>query len=411
MIELGNKAACCGCEACVQCCPQRCILFKIDKEGFGYPLIDKEKCVDCGLCDKVCPIINQNNARIPLKVYAAINPNEQVRKDSSSGGVFALLAEYIINEGGIVFGVRFNRTWGVVHDWVDSIENISYFRGSKYVQSKIGDVFKKTKEFLKSGRKVLFSGTPCQIAGLKLYLKKDYENLLTVDFICHGVPSPKVWQMYLDEIIANWEKKETVPSCFVGKKNICIERVQFRDKCLGWKKFSFTLTLSRISENGKKETFLFSESLHDNIFLKGFLKDLYLRPSCSVCSTKSLKSGSDMTIADFWGIGNVIPEIDDDKGVSLVLINTNKASVLLKKLDVAVLEANYEDVLRYNPSIITSVVPHKKRNVFFKKIDESRFVSSLILRYTRVSLYEQVKRKVKNALMLILKCKYYFPDS
>ena len=172
-----------------------------DSEGFLYPHVDENACINCHLCEKVCPIINYGNDREPLAVYAAKNPNEAIRMQSSSGGVFTLLAERVIDEGGVVFGATFNDRWEVVHDYVETKEKLAKFRGSKYVQSKVGNSYQMAKSFLENDRKVLFSGTPCQIAGLKNFLRKDYNNLLAVDFICHGVPSPGVFRTYLQEEI------------------------------------------------------------------------------------------------------------------------------------------------------------------------------------------------------------------
>ncbi len=198
MIEIKEKYNCCGCSACVQICPKQCISLSADNEGFLYPQVDTAVCINCGLCEKVCPVINQNEPRMPLEVYAAKNTDEEIRLKSSSGGIFTLLAEHIISEGGVVFGARFNENWEVVHDYTETVEGLESFRGSKYVQSIIGENFKKAKFFLDEGRNVLFSGTPCQVAGLKKFLRKEYENLLTVEVVCHGVPSPMVWHDYLD---------------------------------------------------------------------------------------------------------------------------------------------------------------------------------------------------------------------
>lgn len=169
MIHITDREKCCGCEACIQRCPQQCITLHEDGEGFLYPETDEGRCIDCGLCEKVCPVIFQGTGRRPLNVYAAKNPDEEIRWESSSGGVFTLLAEKILSEGGVVFGARFDARWEVVHDYTENVEGLSAFRGSKYVQSRIGDSFRQTECFLKTGRKVLFSGTPCQIAGLKLF--------------------------------------------------------------------------------------------------------------------------------------------------------------------------------------------------------------------------------------------------
>ncbi|GHV67888.1 hypothetical protein AGMMS49928_05970 [Spirochaetia bacterium] len=196
-----DKTQCTGCHACYAVCPVCCIVMREDAEGFVYPEIEIEKCTKCGLCEKICPALNQGNERRPLHVYAAKNTNETIRAASSSGGIFTLLAETIINEGGVVFGARFNEQWEVIHDYTETIDGLAAFRGSKYVQSRIGDTYTQARDFLVAGRRVLFSGTPCQIAGLKNFLQKDYENLLAVDLVCHGVPSPAVWRKYLTEVV------------------------------------------------------------------------------------------------------------------------------------------------------------------------------------------------------------------
>lgn len=323
MIKIDSKEKCCGCWACVQRCPKHCITMVEDDEGFLYPKVDSSLCIDCSLCEKVCPVINQGEPRIPDMVYAAKNLNEEIRMVSSSGGIFTLLAEEIIAKGGVVFGARFNEEWDVVHDYTETIEGLSAFRGSKYVQSRVGKCYSQVEEFLKKGRKVLFSGTPCQIAGLKRFLRKEYDNLLTVDFVCHGVPSPGVWREYLKEEIARQcDGKNTVLSHPVlNGRDARIESISFRNKSLGWKKYSFALTFSVSDGHGEKNSVLLSEPLNKNIFLRGFLADLYLRPSCYACPSKSFKSGSDITIGDFWGVQHVMPEIDDDKGVSVVMVN------------------------------------------------------------------------------------------
>ena len=249
MINIEDKKQCCGCSACVQRCPKQCIVMKEDEEGFLYPVADKDVCIDCNLCEQVCPVLRQREEREPLDVYAAFNKNEEVRMQSSSGGVFTALAESIIKEGGVVFGARFNEDWEVVHDYVETVEGLSAFRGSKYVQSRIGCTFSQAEQFLKQGRKVLFSGTPCQIAGLKLFLRKEYENLLSVDFICHGVPSPGVWRQYLNEFIALMgNKKNSVfsPSKPMVLNSIRSEEIQFcshplRAHRARSKKYSFAL--------------------------------------------------------------------------------------------------------------------------------------------------------------------------
>ena len=208
MIQIVDKSQCCGCTACVSVCPKQCIAMQEDEEGFLYPVVDTSLCIDCNLCQKVCPELHPMNTRTPLHVYAAKHKDEQIRLASSSGGIFTLLAEKVIDEGGVVFGARFNASWEVVHDYTETKEGLTAFRGSKYVQSWLGNCFSKVRSFLSEGRKVMFTGTPCQVAGLKQYLRKEYDNLLTVDVVCHGVPSPKVWRMYLDEVARKGKKNQ-----------------------------------------------------------------------------------------------------------------------------------------------------------------------------------------------------------
>lgn len=396
MINISDKENCCGCSACVQKCPKQCITLKEDNEGFLYPLVDKDKCIDCGLCEKVCPVLHQNESRKPLKVYAAINKNEEIRRQSSSGGVFTLLAEKIINEGGVVFGARFDDSWEVMHDYTDTIEGLAAFRGSKYVQSRIEDNFQKAENFLKEGRKVLFSGTPCQIAGLKSYLRKDYGNLLAVDFICHGVPSPGVWRRYLKETIARQCEKKSVSSDPISNENARVESISFRDKRSGWEKFSFALTLSATTRNGIKNTVSLCQVYHENLFMKGFLADLFLRPSCHHCPTKNIKSGSDITIADFWKIEDIIPDINSiDNGVSCLLLNTtngiNLFSLIYPFVDCR--EADFEYVCKYNKALYISSKKPEKRIDFYKKIQRHE-ISSTINEFTKRSLILRFKNRI-----------------
>lgn len=403
MINIEDKKQCCGCSACVQRCPKQCIVMKEDEEGFLYPVADKDVCIDCNLCEQVCPVLRQREEREPLDVYAAFNKNEEVRMQSSSGGVFTALAESIIKEGGVVFGARFNEDWEVVHDYVETVEGLSAFRGSKYVQSRIGCTFSQAEQFLKQGRKVLFSGTPCQIAGLKLFLRKEYENLLSVDFICHGVPSPGVWRQYLNEFIAHQgNKKKSVfsPSKPMFLNSIRdISRIEFRNKRLGWKKYSFALTLSVPIGHGAKNTVLLSEPYNKNIFMKGFLADLYLRPSCYVCPSKCLKSGSDVTIGDYWGIQNVKPEIDDDKGICCLLVNSDKGkNILFASMEL--IGTSFAEVLQGNPSLIKSVVLKNERSQFYKQSSQTSLTST-ILDLTRLPLLFRCKIYIYNLLLWV----------
>ena len=408
MIAIKDKRDCCGCNACVQRCPKQCITMQADNEGFLYPIVNTETCIECGICEKVCPVINQAEPKRPLKVYAAYNRNEDIRMQSSSGGIFTLLAEETIKKGGVVFGVKFNKDWMPEFDYTETIEGIAPFRGSKYVQAIVGNVYKKTEEFLKAGREVLFSGTPCQIAGLKKSLRKEYENLLTVDIICHGVPSPKVWSMYLNETCSRLletrtDGKNSVVSANGGEFKSCIEAISFRSKITGWKKFSFKLNFS--TEDGKNSG-VFAETLDKNAYMKAFLSDTILRPSCYKCPTKQGKSHSDITIADFWGINNIDPAFDDDKGVGAIFINTHKGGSLLDLGQITYREKSMDEVIRYNSAYYQSSKAHPKREEFFKGLNNANELSSYIFKMHKPSFGQKIQRYAKAILRIITIRKY-----
>lgn len=408
MINIIQKEDCCGCSACAQRCPKQCITMQTDNEGFLYPVVDTNLCIDCGLCEKVCPIINKNEPRRPLKVYAAINKDEDIRMQSSSGGIFTILAEKTIKDGGVVFGVKFNKNWQAVFDYTETIEGIAPFRGSKYVQATVGEAYKQAESFLKKRKKVLFSGTPCQISGLKKFLRKDYDNLLTVDIICHGVPSPKVWDRYLEEtcrkLIKNMsDGKNSVGSAKGGDYKSCIEAISFRSKITGWKKFSFLLKLNFSTFNGKN-TVVFSDFFGKNNYMRAFLTDTILRPSCYLCPTKNGRSNSDITIADYWGIDSVSPSFDDDKGCGAILFNTEKGYTYYPHKDTIFHEHKLEDIVKYNSAYSVSCRPHKKRTNFFKKIDKAKDINILIEHTLRPTLKAKIKKYIK-AILYYLKIK------
>lgn len=389
MIKLLNKSYCCGCSACLQICPKHSISFNEDKEGFLYPNVDTSTCIDCGLCEKVCPVLNQDAERMPLQVYAAKHTDDEIRMKSSSGGIFTLLAEQIIDKGGVVFGVRFNENWEAVHDYTETKEGLAPFRGSKYVQSNIGNSYKQVETFLKTGREVMFTGTPCQVSGLKKYLRKDYENLLTVDFVCHGVPSPMVWRMYLEEEIARQGDVGKNSVLTSSKVSPVVTGVNFRDKSTGWKKFSFVLNFSKASADGEQNTVL-SSVFTDNAYMKAFLSNLSLRPSCYACSAKAGKSGSDVTIGDFWGIENVLVEFDDDKGVSLLFINNDKVINIIDLINDKE-RVEYTSTLNANSCIRCAVDMPVNREYFYSCLPSST-ISAALLKTVNPSLVYRIWR-------------------
>ena len=282
-----------------------------DREGFLQPKIDTKLCIQCHKCEKACPILNP--ITIPddfeTKAYAAINKDDEVRAQSSSGGVFFPLAQWVINQGGVVFGARWNDKWEVVHDYAEDIEGVKAFMRSKYVQSVVGDTLKQAKAFLEAGRWVLYSGTPCQIGGLKAYLGKEYDKLVTVDLICHGVPSPGVWRSYLKDYVGNDQ----------------ILSINFRDKSEGWLGFQFFTTTTTTTTTRRDKQM-------ENPYFRGFLLNVYLRNSCYDCRFRQYHRASDITIADYWGVNEVCPEMHDDKGTSIVFAHSEIGSKILREI-------------------------------------------------------------------------------
>lgn len=387
MINFSNKQDCCGCHACMQKCPKHSITMKMDEEGFLYPNVDKTTCVDCGLCEKVCPVLIKWKVSLPLQVFAAKNNDDSICKNSSSGGVFFLLAEKTIMDGGVVFGARFDRLWDVEHAYTENIEGITQFMGSKYVQSRIGNTYQKAEEFLKAGRQVLFTGTPCQIAGLKHYLRREYDNLLCVDVICHGSPSPGVWRDYLRSIISPVGRKNTVSSSNYSPLSeryaLQIKGISFRDKRLGWKKFSFVLHTSQGGSRSEGNSVspsikTFSEPVYKSLWMRSMLHNFMLRPSCYNCPARKGSSGSDILLGDFWGINRCYPEFYSEKGVSLVLAYTEKGKAIIQSFGLILHNATYADALDCNANIEQSEKMPDFRNTFFESCNKIGSVNSMI---------------------------------
>lgn len=365
MINLERKQDCCGCSACIAICPNHCISFIRDREGFLYPKINKDICTNCHLCKEVCPVLIPSKGKLPIKAFAAINNDDKIRDKSSSGGLFYLLAKKVIDERGVVFGARFNKDWKVIMDYAQTIEGIRPFMGSKYVQANPKNTYSEVKRFLKDGRKVLFTGTGCQISGLRNFLRRDYENLFLVDVICHGVPSPSLWEKYVSELVTNENKYLN------SRKSLSfIKNISFRDKSYGWKNFRFLVSYSvdsvGITNDNSVFSSQYSKPFYEDPYFLLFLKNYTLRPSCYHCPAKKGRCGSDITIGDFWGIDNIMPQIDDDKGISACLVNTDKGMELFNALDIRRYPVDYKDVLKQNPVIEKSVKEPLKRYYVFR---------------------------------------------
>ena len=314
-IEITRKEDCCGCGACEASCPVDCITMEFDTEGFKYPVINADRCIDCGRCTKACPIIgdNANLGALPVaKALTAANRDEAVRAASTSGGVFFALATAIISDGGIVAGARYENDLSVVHDIASTVEEASAFRGSKYVQSDLTkhDVYRRVKESLNSGAPVLFSGTPCQVQGLRTYLGKDYPSLVTCDFVCRAVPSPCEWRSYLRDMEVKFNSKPVV--------------AVFRNKTYGYHSGSMKVEF----ENG---TVYYGSGRVDPMH-KAFFADLISRPSCYECRFRRSERSSDFTIFDCWSYSKLTGCEDDDLGHTHVWVRTEKAAELLSKV-------------------------------------------------------------------------------
>lgn len=339
MITLESEDKCCGCGACVQRCPNSCIVLEEDPHGFLYPTVDLDQCVDCHLCEQVCPFLNKSEIQYPIDCFASANNDQEIRRESSSGGLFSLLAQNVIASGGVVFGAKFDGDWNVVHDFADNLADLAAFRSSKYVQSAIRDSYIKAEEFLKQDKTVLFCGTPCQIAGLNRYLGREYEKLITAEVVCHGVPSPKVWREYLHGIT----------------KNTRVSEVCFRDKSTGWREYSV-----RIGKSTKR---------HDYDHYMGcFLGNYSLRQSCFNCPAKSGHSGADIIMGDLWGSSVLAPSLNDNKGTSLVIVNTEKGMDFVKRSDVPqLMSVQYEQAVKHNPAICNNPVKPADYEEFWRK--------------------------------------------
>lgn len=359
MITIKNKTDCCGCNACGDICPNDAITFKTDIEGFWYPEVDKNKCTDCGLCEKACPILNigqlkKNDYPKPACVLAAINKDMSVRWNSTSGGAFSALAEAMYIQGGYVSGVLYNEDFTVRNYISNNREDLDRLRSSKYLQSRAEGIFKEIHTLLKKGEKVLACGTPCQMAALRSFLRKDYKNLIIVDFICRGVNSPKVYRAYLDSL----EKKYNSKVVYVKAKN----------KELGWRNLTRKVTFA----NGQS---YYGVHMQDD-FRRGYHTNVFCRPSCYDCIFKEFPRIADVTIADYWGIEKVDKNLDNNIGTSMILLNSQKGETYfeLTKDKLEFRETPFEAILGGNVALRKSIAPAKiDRQAFFKDLDAHDF--------------------------------------
>lgn len=390
MIKITDKTKCCGCTACQQACPKQCISMQEDSEGFLYPKADSEVCIDCGICEKVCPVINRFDSLSEKPAsYACVSLEKDIVAQSASGGLFTMIAAEVIRRGGVVFGAAFQNDWSVSHEYTETYEGLSKFRGSKYVQSNLGDSYSLVKEFLIKERYVLFSGTPCQISGLNHFLRKQYEKLITVDFVCHSVPSPKIWQMYLKSVSRGGE----------------VNYVTFRDKSLGWERFG--LVVKGKDFDGKETTFVQGDH-HVNPYMRGFLEDLFVRPCCQQCPARNYTTGSDLTIADCWGFNKYHKDIATQDGMSLALLNTKKGTELYNSIvpymqSMPIPYNEVEETKLHSP-LTRSTPPHPERAYFYKKLTQEN-IEPLLSECLR--RFDRKKRRHKMYINIIRRCPFF----
>lgn len=351
---------CSSCAACANVCARSAISMQLDVEGFYRPVIDAGKCVQCGACERACPwsksIDNPNVADISPKTVATYAKDESIRLQSSSGGIFTVLAERVLDDGGVVVGVAQTASTRFGHIVVDNKADLAKLRGSKYVQADVGLVYREVRSLLKAGRKVLFSGTPCQVAGLYAVLGNAAASadLFTVDIVCHGTPGVKVFEKYVREL-----EKE---------KSALVASSRFRDKRMGWRLFSMTSSLNTISG----DCFQFSKTLREDKFMRVFLQNICLNSSCADCHYGKLPRIADITLGDYWNIAKVHPQMDDNKGTSVVLLNTEHGKALFESVagKVAQCDSKVEYAIAGNPCIVRSSTPHPKRAEFFASLDK-----------------------------------------
>lgn len=384
MIDIRDKKKCCGCNACGDVCPKNAITFTTDNEGIWYPQVNSELCVNCGLCNKLCPIENIASLKkndLPQSIcYAAEHKNLEVIFDSTSGGLFSALADIMYAQGGYVGGAIFNEDLTVSQFISNDKHDLPKLRSSKYLQSNAEGFYKKVKKLLDSGEKVLVCGTPCQMSAMRAYLQKDYENLIIADFICLGINSPKVWRKYLD----SFEVRYGSPAVYAKAKS----------KEYGWR----NLTQKIILEDGRE----FFETKDTSKFTQGYIyTHMYTRPSCYDCQFKGFPRIADITLADFWGIEKYNQELEKNLGTSLVMVNSQKGQAYFEqvKKKIRCMEMPFESILHGNPALTKPLKFYGgDREAFFKDLDIMPF-GDVIDKYSNFPTSK--KQKVKN---LIKKC-------
>lgn len=376
-MTLCKTEKCTGCMACVNVCPVSAISVQTNDEGFEYPIIDQSKCLRCKKCEKVCPHFNEIiPSDYEKKVYAVWSNDDKTRKNSTSGGAFAVISKKILENGGYVVGCALDDSNVVRHIIVDNIENLYKLQGSKYVQSSISDVYKRIKDLLSNDKMVLFSGTPCQVAGLKNYIGSYKKGkLFTIDVVCHGVPSPMIFSDYMNYLESKYHSK--------------VKTISFRSKRESW--FSYGMEITFV--NRKK----YFKSTYKDPFIRGFLRQYFLRPSCHSCKYTNTRRVSDLTLADFWGYKSIDKnDRDDDKGISMVMINSSDGEDLFCSLSgISMYERTVDEAVKGNRCLREPFPPSNQRENFwkdYKTMSFKKIVSKYL--YSEKTPYFAVKRYV-----------------
>lgn len=374
MDRLANKISCTGCAACASACPREIIKLIPDLEGFAYPVVDRDKCVKCGACERACPLNLALTKMESPQCYAARSNDKDLVFNSSSGGVFSELAENIIAHGGVVVGAAYvGEKLTVCHIAIDNLDDLYMLRGSKYVQSNIGNAYKIVKSNLLAGRPVLFSGTPCQVAGLQSFLGKPFDLLLKVEVICHGVPPPKLFELLKEDLTHAHGQ---------------LTGISFREKSEGWSSRAITGWYAggvKIRERGDY-----------NAYFRAFIGHLTLRKSCEMCVFSDGKSGADITLGDFWGIEKVLPEFNDNLGVSAVILHTPKGRSAFAQTKCISKEVRLTDITLHNPSYQANRQVNLLRSKFMSLVYDIGIVAAVkkIMPQERASLIKRIYRRM-----------------
>lgn len=374
MVEITNKKNCCGCFACSNVCPKQCIQMTEDEEGFRYPEVNKDICIDCHLCENVCPIINTgDDIPKPQRAFLLQHKDAQILRESTSGGGFTAIATWVINHGGVVFGAAYDKDFQVTHQSVDRVGDLRIFRNSKYVQSNVGEAYSTALDYLNHDRIVCFSGTPCQLEGLLGFLGKPYEKLITVDVMCHAITSPKLFKSYVE-----MKKKEL---------NITPDNIVFRDK----KPYGYQYSSMSFYSGGKQ---IYHEGVDNDVYLRSFFTNMNVRPSCYDCKFKKRYHLTDFTLWDCFMVYKFDKSLDNDKGVTRILANTDKAVAIIGDIkdQAVILELNADEAVEGVKEMKSSVPINERRYDLFKDIAESEDETSVWKKYYPTTARTKVEK-------------------